>query len=147
MPKTEKLLSAILKQNLPKKTFYQRIENRVRELLNEKEWTFADLQNMENIVRDFADILEKELDYGFIARLCEAEPIVEYMSKETTFGDLFWRIRQSTLQSYVAKYLKEELMNANVNFNGGDKNEVPKGSVGRKPSKKRTTDEEKDSEE
>jgi serine kinase of HPr protein (carbohydrate metabolism regulator) len=125
----------------------ERIENRVRELLNEKEWTFADLQNMENIVREFADILEKELDYGFIARLCEAEPIVEYMSKETTFGDLFWRIRQSTLQSYVAKYLKEELMNANVNFNGGDKNEVPKGSVGGKPSKKRTTDEKKNSEE
>jgi serine kinase of HPr protein (carbohydrate metabolism regulator) len=125
----------------------ERIENRVRELLNEKEWTFADLQNMENIVREFADILEKELDYGFIARLCEAEPIVEYMSKETTFGDLFWRIRQSTLQSYVAKYLKEELMNANVNFNGGDKNEVPKGSVGGKSSKKRTTDEKKNSEE
>ena len=125
----------------------ERIENRVRELLNEKEWTFADLQDMESIVKEFADILEKELDYGFIARLCEAEPIVEYMSKETTFGDLFWRIRQSTLQSYVAKYLKEELMNANVNFNGGDKNEVPKGSVGRKPSKKRTTDEKKNSEE
>ena len=125
----------------------KRIENRVKELLIEKEWTFADLQDMESIVKEFADILEKELDYGFIARLCEAEPIVEYMSKETTFGDLFWRIRQSTLQSYVAKYLKEELMNANVNFNGGDKNEVPKGSVGGKPSKKRTTDEKKNSEE
>ena len=125
----------------------KRIENRVKELLIEKEWTFADLQDMESIVKEFADILEKELDYGFIARLCEAEPIVEYMSKETTFGDLFWRIRQSTLQSYVAKYLKEELMNANVNFNGGDKNEVPKGSVGGKPAKKRTTDEKKNSEE
>ena len=125
----------------------KRIENRVKDLLIEKEWTFADLQDMESIVKEFADILEKELDYGFIARLCEAEPIVEYMSKETTFGDLFWRIRQSTLQSYVAKYLKEELMNANVNFNGGDKNEVPKGSVGGKSSKKRTTDEKKNSEE
>ena len=125
----------------------KRIENRVKELLIEKEWTFADLQDMESIVKEFADILEKELDYGFIARLCEAEPIVEYMSKETTFGDLFWRIRQSTLQSYVAKYLKEELMKANVNFNGGDKNEVPKGSVGGKSSKKRTTDEKKNSEE
>ena len=125
----------------------KRIENRVKELLIEKEWTFANLQDMESIVKEFADILEKELDYGFIARLCEAEPIVEYMSKETTFGDLFWRIRQSTLQSYVAKYLKEELMNANVNFNGGDKNEVPKGSVGGKSSKKRTTDEKKNSEE
>ena len=45
----------------------KRIENRVKELLIEKEWTFADLQDMESIVKEFADILEKELDYGFIA--------------------------------------------------------------------------------
>ena len=133
----------------------EKIENRVKELLNEKEWTFADLQNMEGIVKEFADILEKELDYGFITRLCEGEPIVETMKETTgdgmplyqTFGDLFWVVRQNTLKAWVAQYLKEELMNANVNFNGGDKNEVPKGSVGRKSPKKRTTNEKKDSEE
>lgn len=136
----------------------ERIENRVRELLNEKEWTFADLQDMEGIVKEFADILEKELDYGFIARMCEGVPI-EKMLKEaaesgdyyahglSTFGNLFYRVRHDSLKGYVAQYLKEELLNANVNFNGGDKNEVPKGSVGGKPSKKRTTDEKKNSEE
>tara|TARA_B100001287_G_C22488485_1_gene437833 strand:+ start:178 stop:591 length:414 start_codon:yes stop_codon:yes gene_type:complete len=136
----------------------EKIRNRVKELLIEKEWTFADLQDMKGIVKEFADILEKELDYGFIARMCEGVPIEQMLqeaAKEgdyyahglSTFGGLFYRVRQDSLQGYVAEYLKEELMNANVNFNGGDKNEVPKGSVGRKPSKKRTTDEKKNSEE
>jgi len=136
----------------------EKIRNRVKELLIEKEWTFADLQDMEGIVKEFADILEKELDYGFIARMCEGEPI-EKMLKEAaesrdyyahgidTFGGLFYRVRQNALKGWVAQYLKEELLNANVNFNGGDKNEVPKRSVGGKPSKKRTTDEKKNSEE
>ena len=132
-----------------------KIEIRVKEMLSERQWTFADLQNMEGIVKEFADILEKELDYGFIARLCESEPIVELM-KETsgdsyplysTFGELFWIVRQNTLKALVAKYLKEELMNANVNFNGGIENEISERSVGGKPSKQRTTDEAKDSEE
>ena len=136
----------------------QKIRNRVKELLIEKKWTFADLQDMEGIVKEFADILEKELDYGFIAKMCEGEPIAKMLQEAAkegdyyahgidTFGGLFWRVRQNALKGWVAQYLKEELLNANVNFNGGDKNEVPKGSVGGKPSKKRTTDEKKNSEE
>ena len=88
----------------------QKIRNRVRELLNEKEWTFADLQDMEGIVKEFADILEKELDYGFIARMCEGEPI-EQMLREaaesgdyyahgiSTFGGLFYRVRHKSLKA------------------------------------------------
>lgn len=121
----------------------EQIENRIKELLNEKEWTFADLQNMEGIVEKFTDILEEELDYGFIARLCEGFPIVEIV-KETrgdgeplyqTFGELFWFVRQNTLKQWVARYLKEELLNANVNFNGEDKNEISERSVAGKPQK------------
>ena len=136
----------------------EKIRNRVKELLIEKEWTFADLQDMEGIVKEFADILEKELDYGFIARMCEGEPIAKMLQEAAkggdyyahgidTFGGLFYRVRQNALKGWVAQYLKEELLNANVNFNGGDKNEVPKGSMGRKSPKKRTTDEKNNSEE
>jgi hypothetical protein len=136
----------------------KKIRDRVKELLIEKEWTFADLQDMEGIVKEFADILEKELDYGFIARMCEGEPIVKMLQEAAkegdyyahgieTFGGLFYRVRHDALKGWVAQYLKEELMNANVNFNGGIENEISKGSVGGKPSKKRTTDEKKDSEE
>ena len=136
----------------------EKIRNRVKELLIEKEWTFADLQDMEGIVKEFADILEKELDYGFIAKMCEGEPIAKMLQEAAkegdyyahgidTFGGLFWRVRQNALKGWVAQYLKEELMNANVNFNGGIENEISERSVGGKPSKKRTTDEAKDSEE
>lgn len=136
----------------------QKIRNRVKELLIEKKWTFADLQDMEGIVKEFADILEKELDYGFIAKMCEGEPIAKMLQEAAkngdyyahgidTFGGLFWRVRQNALKGWVAQYLKEELMNANVNFNGGIENEISERSVGRKPSKKRTTDEKKNSEE
>ena len=57
----------------------KKIKDRVKELLIEKEWTFADLQDMEGIVKEFADILEKELDYGFIAKMCEGEPIAKML--------------------------------------------------------------------
>tara|TARA_B100000902_G_scaffold398876_1_gene467324 strand:- start:1787 stop:2200 length:414 start_codon:yes stop_codon:yes gene_type:complete len=136
----------------------KQIKDRVKELLIEKEWTFADLQNMEGIVKEFAEILEKELDYGFIARMCEGEPITKMLEEASksgdyyahgieTFGGLFYRVRHDALKGWVAQYLKEELMNANVNFNGGIENEISERSVGGKPSKKRTTDEKKDSEE
>jgi len=133
----------------------KKIRDRVKQLLIEKEWTFADLQDMEGIVKEFADILEKELDYGFIARMCEGEPIVETMKETTgdgmplyqTFGDLFWVVRQNTLKAWVAQYLKEELMNANVNFNGGNENEVSEGSMGGQSLEERPSDEKTDSEE
>ena len=136
----------------------KQIKDRVKELLNEKEWTFADLQDMEGIVKEFADILEKELDYGFIARMCEGVPIEEMLKEAaesgdyyahgiSTFGGLFYRVRHDSLKHWVAQYMKEELLNSNVNFNGGIENEISERSVGGKPSKKRTTDEKKDSEE
>tara|TARA_R100001082_G_C4361918_1_gene159812 strand:+ start:590 stop:1003 length:414 start_codon:yes stop_codon:yes gene_type:complete len=136
----------------------KQIKDRVKELLIEKKWTFADLQDMEGIVKEFADILEKELDYGFIARMCEGEGITKMLEEASksgdyyahgieTFGGLFYRVRHDALKGWVAQYLKEELMNANVNFNGGIENEISERSVGGKPSKKRTTDEKKDSEE
>ena len=136
----------------------EKIRNRVKELLIEKEWTFADLQDMKGIVKEFADILEKELDYGFIARMCEGVPIEQMLqeaAKEgdyyahglSTFGGLFYRVRQDSLQGYVAEYLKEELMNANVNFNGGNDNEVSEGSMGGQSLEERPSDEKTDSEE
>ena len=136
----------------------KKIKDRVKELLIEKEWTFADLQDMEGIVKEFADILEKELDYGFIAKMCEGEPIAKMLQEAAengdyyahgidTFGGLFWRVRQNALKGWVAQYLKEELLNANVNFNGGNENEVSEGSMGGQSLEERPSDEKTDSEE
>ena len=136
----------------------KQIKDRVKELLNEKEWTFADLQDMEGIVKEFADILEKELDYGFIARMCEGVPIEEMLKEAaesgdyyahgiSTFGGLFYRVRHDSLKHWVAQYMKEELLNANVNFNGDDKNEISERSMGRKSPEGVKADTKKTSEE
>ena len=68
-------------------------------------------------------------------------PIYEDM----LFGEFFQGEVLRQLNNKIADIIKEELQTANVNFKDDDKNEVPKRSVGRKPPKKRTTNEKSDS--
>ena len=124
-----------------------KIEDKTKELLSKRNWTFGQLQSMKSIVDEFTE----DIYNGFSAKEkvdliwnVDTEP---YLSAQRPFGELMQMMVKYHISETIAVYLKNELMNANVNFNGGDKNEVPKRSVGRKPSKKRTTDEKKDSEE
>jgi hypothetical protein len=123
------------------------IENKTKELLGNRNWTFGQLQSMGSIVDEFTETIYTELEPKQKMDLIWYTDTEPYLSAERPFGELMQMMVKHTISETVAVYLKNELLNANVNFNGGDKNEVPKGSVGRKSSKKRTTDEEKDSEE
>jgi len=109
---------------------------RIQEMLQEKQWTFADMQDMGSLVDEFAGRLYSEMS---------AKEKLDYIWLE--IGDEFQRILSTKLKEEVAIQVKELLMNANINFNGGIENEISERSVGGKPSKKRTTDEAKDSEE
>ena len=109
---------------------------RIQEMLQEKQWTFADMQDMASIVDEFASRLYGEMS---------AKEKLDYIWEE--IGVDFQRILTTKLKEEVAIQVKELLMNANINFNGGDENEISKRSVGGKPSAKRTTNEKKDSEE
>jgi hypothetical protein len=111
-------------------------KKRIQEMLQEKQWTFADMQDMAGIVDEFAGRLYGEMS---------PKEKIDYIWEE--IGTDFQRILSTKLKEDVAVQVKELLMNANINFNGGIENEISKGSVGGKPSKKRTTDEKKDSEE
>jgi len=123
------------------------IEKRTKKLLNDRNWTFGQLQSMGSIVDEFTETIYTELEPKQKMDLVWYTDTEPYLSAERPFGELMQMMVKHTISETVAIYLKNELLNANVNFNGGDKNEVPKRSVGRKPSKKRTTDEKKDSEE
>ena len=111
-------------------------KKRIEEMLQEKQWTFADMQDMTGIVDEFAGRLYNEMS---------AKEKLGYVWEE--IGADFQRILSTKLKEEVVVQVKELLMNANINFNGDGNNEVPKGSVGGKPSEKRTTNEKKDSEE
>jgi len=125
-----------------------KIERKTKELLNERKWTFGQLQSMGSIVDDFSDIIFthylSDSDKLDLVWNVDIEP---YLSAQRPFGELMQMMVRHAISETIAIYLKNEILNANVNFNGDDNNEVPKGSVGGKPSKKRTTDEKKDSEE
>tara|TARA_R100001530_G_scaffold30311_1_gene23802 strand:- start:554 stop:907 length:354 start_codon:yes stop_codon:yes gene_type:complete len=112
-------------------------KKRIQEMLQEKQWTFADMQDMASIVDEFAGRLYGEMS---------ATEKLDYVWEE--IGADFQRILSTKLKEEVAIQVKELLMNANINFNQEeDKNEVPKRSVGRKPSKKRPTNEKTNSKE
>ena len=128
------------------------IEEKVKEMLKEKTWTFEDIQNMQRIVNMFVENIQKEMswedkvkriltDIPFSNTDERGEPV--YM----TVGSYLEYMLQASLLTEVAEIMKIELMNANINFNGGDTNEIPKGSLGGESPEKGKTTGKKDSDE
>jgi len=109
---------------------------RIRELLNKKEWTFASLLNMEEVVDEISNTIYNEMSH---------EQKLELVWKQDIYDEIMNKISEN-----VADLVKEELMQAKVSFgdkNEVDENEISKRSMGRKSSEERSTDETADSEE
>ena len=127
------------------------IEEKIKKLLEERKWTFADFQNMQGIIDEFnvrlQDTMTKleKLDFIFHKSIYanESNTILDRWE----FQDIFSRTVSEHLDITIANVLKVELMNANINFKKEEKTNVSKRSVGRKSSKKRTTNAKTDSEE
>ena len=128
------------------------VEEKVKKMLKGKSWTFEDIQNMSRMVNIFVDKIVEEMtweekiqrilkDIPFSNTDERGEPV--YM----TVGSYLEYMLQASLLTEVAEIMKIELMNANINFNGGDTNEIPKGSLGGKSPKKGKTTSKKDSNE
>ena len=118
-----------------------RIGEKVRSKLKEKTWTFQEISNVAEIITTMSNEMYDDLDVKSKVDLIWDVPIYEDM----LFGEFFQGEVLRQLNNKIADIIKEELQTANVNFKDDDKNEVPKRSVGRKPSKKRTTNEKSDS--
>ena len=121
------------------------IEEKIKEMLNEKEWTLAELQDMKGLVSEFSDKIYGEMDAKEKLELIWEAPITNV--QQANFGRLFYYMVVGKISEEVALVLKKLLMNANVNFNGGNKNEVSEGSMGGQSLEERPSDEKTDSEE
>ena len=125
------------------------MKDKVEKILNSREWTFADLTNMNQLVKDFSEEIYTQLDSKEKLTIVWEEEIFQ---KTIQFGSFFQNLVIEQIQLEVASILQEQLINANVNF-GNNKNkedeinEISTGSLGGKSPEKRTTDETKDSEE
>jgi len=124
------------------------MKDKVEKILSSREWTFADLTNMSQLVKDFSEDIYGQLD--------SKEKLVLVWEKEISnvqsFGNFFQNLVIEQIQIQVASTLQEQLLTANVNFSNNKNkeeigNEIPKGSMGGKPSEKRKTDEAAHSEE
>tara|TARA_R100000654_G_scaffold6096_1_gene16251 strand:+ start:4494 stop:4847 length:354 start_codon:yes stop_codon:yes gene_type:complete len=112
------------------------VRDRIEEMLQEKQWTFAEMQDMSALVDTFAERIYTDMS---------AKEKLDFVWQD--IGEDFQRILITRLKEDVAIEVKELLMNANINFNGDDKNEIPKGSLGRKSHQRLKANTKKTSEE
>jgi len=119
------------------------MKDKVGKILSSREWTFADLTNMRQLVKDFSEEIYTQLDSKEKLSIVWEEEIFQ---KTIKFGNFFQNLVIEQIQLQVASTLQEQLLKANVNFSNNKNkedniNENTKRSVGRKSSKKRTTNE------
>jgi len=131
-----------------------KMQDRVEQILSSKNWTFADLTNMSQLVKDFSEDIYGQLDAKEKLTIVWEKQVhmKEILQKPIQFGYFFQNLVIEQIQLEVASILQEQLLTANVNFSNNKnkeeiKNEVSEGSMGGKPSKKRKTDEAAHSEE
>ena len=125
-----------------------KMPDRVEQILSSKNWTFADLTNMSQLVKDFSEDIYGQLDAKEKLTIVWEKDITDIQS----FGSFFQNLVIEEIQIQVASTLQEQLLKANVNFSNNKNkeeigNEIPEGSMGGKPSEKRKTDEAAHSEE
>tara|TARA_R100000742_G_C4279476_1_gene104163 strand:- start:5259 stop:5633 length:375 start_codon:yes stop_codon:yes gene_type:complete len=124
------------------------MKDKVKEILSSREWTFADLTNMNQLVKNFSEEIYSQLDAKEKLTIVWEREITDIQS----FGSFFQNLVIEQIQLEVASILQEQLLSANVNFSNNKNkeenvNEIPERSVGRKSSKKRKADEAAHSEE
>lgn len=125
------------------------MKDKVEKILGSREWTFADLTNMNQLVKNFSEEIYTQLDAKEKLTIVWEEEIFQ---KTIRFGSFFQNLVIEQIQLEVASILQEQLLSANVNFSNNKnkeeiKNEIPERSVGGKSSEKRKTDEASHSEE
>jgi len=122
------------------------MKDKVEKILSSREWTFADLTNMNQLVKDFSEEIYTQLDAKEKLTIVWERDISDIQS----FGSFFQNLVIEQIQLEVANILQEQLLSANVNF-GNNKNkedntnEVSESSVGGESSKTRSTNEKKSS--
>ena len=121
------------------------IDKMVKEELNQKVWSFSEIANVSETVDNLAETLyEKMPTTDKLKMVWDTDVFAE---ERTPFGQIYVNTVMSELRIKIAEVVREQLLEAKVSFKEENKNENAKRSVGGKSSKKRTTDEEKNSEE
>jgi len=128
------------------------IEKRIKQMLYEKEWTFANLMNTSSIVEEFSERIFSDLSAKEKLDLVWEMNVVKD-ERRIKFAEYFYLLVSEKIKLETADMLKTEILNANVNFGNINKNkeeetnEISKRSLVGKSHKRGKTISKKDSEE
>ena len=120
-------------------TMSDKIKELVKQELNKKTWTFAEIANVSSTIDNISESIYDDIPTK--DKLKMVWNVDVFAEELTAFGQIYSDVIQKTLKEKVAEIVKNELQEAKVSFKEDNKNEVSKGSVGGKSSKTRTTDE------
>ena len=123
------------------------IEKIVRDELNTRVWTFAEIANVSQTVETLTQMVYDRIPTKDKLKL--VWDIEVFAEERIFFGELYTKTILAELRVVVADIVKDELSSAKIVFNKNevDKNEVSERSMGGQSSKRRTPDETSDSEE
>ena len=107
------------------------INEKVKEKLKGRTWTFQEISNINDVISTISNELYDDLNTKEKIDMVW-DSIVDDNSG-LLFGELFQNLVMNQLDAKIADTIKTELQTANVNFKRDDKNEVSKRSMGRKP--------------
>ncbi len=115
----------------------------VKEELKQKVWSFSEIANVSETVNNLAEILYQKMPTTDKLKMVWETDV--FAEERTPFGQIYMNTVMTELRIKIAEVVRAELLEAEVSFKEDNKNENAKRSVGRKSSKKRSTDEEKSS--
>jgi len=119
------------------------IDEMVKEELKQKVWSFSEIANVSETVNNLAEILYQKMPTTDKLKMVWETDV--FAEERTPFGQIYMNTVMTELRIKIAEVVRAELLEAEVSFKEDNKNENAKRSVGRKSSKKRSTDEEKSS--
>ena len=115
----------------------------IRKKVLARDWTFNEISNLKTTIESLSKTIYLEMKLQERFELLREVRINENFVGHT-FEDVMREAVMTNLQGEVAGIIREMLNTATVNF-GGNNNEISERSMGGKPHKERSTDEEKDS--
>ena len=94
------------------------MKDKVEKILSSREWTFADLTNMNQLVKNFSEEIYTQLDAKEKLTIVWEEDIYRNVKSSNiqSFGSFFQMLVIEQIQIQVASTLQEQLLTANVNF-------------------------------
>jgi len=122
-----------------------KIKELVKQELNKKAWTFAEIANVSSTIDNISEAIYDDIPTK--DKLNMVWNVDVFAEELTPFGQIYSNVIQKTLKEKVAEIVKNELQEAKVSFKEDNKNEVSKGSLGGKSSKTRPTSSKRSSEE